>query len=119
MVVCWRCGADLAELTLPLSRFDECPSCRSQLHVCRMCDFYDPRVTKACREDDASDVQEKERANFCDFFRPADNAFDAAIAAADRASAAKLNALFGGDKSDADAGIDNALSDAEDLFRKD
>lgn len=121
MVICWRCGTDLSELSLPLSRIDECPSCRSQLHVCRMCCYYDPRVTKACREDDAEEVREKDRANFCDYFRPADNAFDARVAAADKEAAANLDALFGAEKSDAESGSGGSeqLPDAEDLFRKD
>ena len=47
---CWRCGAALAKLTLPLSRLDECPSCSMPLHVCRMCVHYDPAVARQCRE---------------------------------------------------------------------
>ena len=119
MAVCWRCGADLADLTPPLSRSDECPSCRSQLHVCRMCCYYDPRVTKACREDDAEEVREKDRANFCDYFRLADDAFDAQLAAADKKAAANLDALFGSGEDGPNSGEGIVSPDAEDLFRKD
>ena len=65
---CWRCGAGLEKLTLPLSRMDECPECAVHLHVCHMCINFDPAVTGSCREDAAEEVLEKERANFCDFF---------------------------------------------------
>ena len=49
---------------------DECLKCRSDLHVCKNCEFYDPKVYNECRETSADVVREKERANFCDFFSP-------------------------------------------------
>ena len=117
-IVCYRCGGSLGALSLPLSRRDECPHCENYLHVCRMCRHYDLHVPRQCREDDADDVKEKEQLNFCDYFVPAENAFDAAgKRAADRA-ASELDALFGnGDSGDADLPADDALSDAEKLFR--
>ena len=61
----YRCGASLADISLPFTRLEECPACENYLHVCRMCVYFDPAVPKQCREDDAEEVQEKERANFC------------------------------------------------------
>ena len=61
---CWKCGASLAELSLPLRRIDECRACRAELHVCRMCEFYDTTVAKSCRETIAEEVKDKQRANF-------------------------------------------------------
>jgi len=95
-LVCWRCGASLEALTLPLSRLDECPSCGIQVHVCRLCEYFAPGKPKQCREDDAEEVKEKERANFCDYLRPRAGAFDAAGAAAEQQARAQLAALFGG-----------------------
>ena len=69
-LVCWKCGADLAALTLPLSRRDECPRCRAELHVCRLCVDYDEELAKHCREPTAEEVSDKTGANFCDFFKP-------------------------------------------------
>lgn len=117
-IVCYRCGASLSALSLPLSRRDECPQCQNYLHVCRMCRHYDPHVPRQCREDDAEDVKEKERLNFCDYFVPSANAFDAAgKRAADQASS-QLDALFGdGEAGDTDSSDDGGLSDAEKLFR--
>lgn len=116
MTVCWRCGADLSELTPPLSRTDECPDCRSQLHVCRMCGYFDVNVTRGCREDDADEVRDKDHANFCDYFRLADDAFDAGIAAADKNAAAELDALFGNENGDESA-AGSSGSEADDLFK--
>jgi hypothetical protein len=75
-ICCFRCGTSLRELTLPLSRRDQCPHCSADLHVCKMCCFYDRSVTRQCREDGADDVIEKERVNFCDWFKPSASAFD-------------------------------------------
>jgi hypothetical protein len=114
---CWRCGASLEKLSLPLSRLDECPDCGNYLHVCRMCSFYDPNVAKACREDDAEEVKEKERANFCDYFKPRVGAHDAAISAAEQKARGELDTLFG-DATEPDdvAASDESLKEAESLF---
>ena len=92
---CWRCGADLAAITLPLRRREECPACRAELHVCRMCQFFDRRITKQCRQQDAEEVRSKEEANFCDWFKPRPKAFDAAEAAAQQKARDQLSSLFG------------------------
>jgi len=92
---CWRCGASLAALRLPIGRTEECAACRSQLHVCRMCRSFDRARPKQCREDDAEEVRGKERANFCDWFKPRPGAFDAAGAAAEAAAKSAADSLFG------------------------
>ena len=91
---CWKCGESLAALSLPLARLDECPKCRAQLHVCRMCERFAPRVPKGCSEEDAPDVRDKQSPNFCDYFRPSPKAYDAAARAAEQAAKSALDALF-------------------------
>jgi len=120
MIVCWRCGESLEKLTLPLARLDECPACNAQVHVCRLCVHFDPAIARACREDDADEVREKARANFCDYFRAAENAFSADRAAAEQQAAAQLQSLFGADDSAGESGssADPAIRAAEDLFGK-
>ena len=93
-LTCWKCGASLEELTLPLRRLEECKACRSELHVCRMCVEYDTRVAKHCREPTAEEVRDKTAANFCDHFKPKVGAYVAPTGEADAARAA-LDALFG------------------------
>lgn len=114
---CFRCGASLAALSLPLSRRDACPSCSVHLHVCRMCRFFDPNVPKQCREDDAEEVTDKERVNFCEWFVPDPTAFDPARARRSAAAEAKLAALFGDAASAGDDDEDDPRRKAEDLFR--
>jgi hypothetical protein len=113
--VCWRCGTGLDALSLPLTRLDECPDCQVQLHVCRMCSHFDPTITRSCREDDAEEVREKDRANFCDYFRLRNDAFDSGFAAADGKAKSQLGELFGDDSGEDSA--DGQASEADDLFK--
>lgn len=94
-LVCWKCGGSLASLPLPLSRMAECPACKAELHVCRLCQFYDPRTTRQCSEIRAEEVIVKDRANYCDWFKPRPNAYDARARAKAGSAKAKLDALFG------------------------
>ena len=117
-IACYRCGASLAELSLPLSRQDECPDCRNYVHVCKMCINFDKHVPKQCREDDAEEVVEKARLNFCDWFIPSDTAFDPSKKVGDERAKAALDALFGSDvDAIGDEQTDSSLSDAEQLFK--
>jgi DNA-directed RNA polymerase subunit RPC12/RpoP len=93
--VCWKCGARLEDLLLPVSRYAECRACRAKLHVCRMCEFYDPKVAKQCREPVAEEVHDKERANFCGYFSPNPDAYVASDTGKAAAARADLESLFG------------------------
>ncbi|HEX7027657.1 MAG TPA: hypothetical protein VF268_10480 [Gammaproteobacteria bacterium] len=93
---CWKCGVELKELILPLSRREECPDCRAELHVCRMCEWYDPRVSDHCREERAEAVSDATRANFCDYFKLSTNTFSEKQTVKQTAAKAELEALFGG-----------------------
>ncbi len=118
-LVCWKCGASLAELTLPLRRLEECLQCHAELHVCRMCEWYSVSVAKHCRETVAEEVKDKDRANFCDYFKPRADAFQPV---ADHAVKARsdLDALFGGKGASSgplDA-ADAARARLDELFKK-
>lgn len=52
---------------------DECSKCRSDLHCCKNCQFFDPKVYNECKESQAERVQEKERFNRCDYFQPSNS----------------------------------------------
>ena len=94
-LVCWKCGASLDEVPKPISRYAECLTCRVELHVCRLCRFYDTSVAQDCREPMADEVKDKTRANFCEFFEPRADAFAADSSAGDTGNTDALNALFG------------------------
>ena len=94
-LACFRCGASLSALSLPLSRRDQCPDCSADLHICRMCVHFDKSVPRQCREDGAEDVTDKLRPNFCDWFKPSEKAFDPSGRAEEEAAKDALAALFG------------------------
>lgn len=115
---CWKCGASLAQLTLPLLRLDVCKACGAELHTCKQCTFYDIAVAKHCRETIAEEVRDKQRANFCDYFAINNNAFQPT--ASSDASRTALNELFGNksDHSDNITTTDQVRNALDDLFRK-
>ena len=115
-LVCWRCGAALADEPLPLARAAACVACRADLHVCKMCEFYATGIANDCREPIAERVVNKERANFCGYHKPKPGAFNAASGAATAARAA-LDSLFGG-AGVAPAGAAPSQAALEALFRK-
>ncbi len=120
---CYRCGTSLEKLTLPLSRRDQCPECLVDLHVCLMCISFAPQLADQCSEDDAEEVREKAKANFCDFFEPSGTAYAPGRMSGHERAQAELETLFGGDNDSAQTANDtdparaDALSDAEDLFK--
>ncbi|MDR3607336.1 MAG: hypothetical protein P4M08_08145 [Oligoflexia bacterium] len=90
---CWNCGTALS--ASDYGRGDSCPKCGRDTKTCKGCEFYDRGSNNECRENQADRVVDKERANFCDYFRPR----------------AGLSGTGGPSK-------DSALSAAEALFKK-
>ena len=82
-----------------------------------MCVYYDPRAPEGCTEDDAEEVKDKARANFCDYFKPDAGAHAPGEFEADLAARAQFDSLFGEDDSATTADEDPNLSAAEDLFK--
>ena len=95
MAVCFSCKGQLSSDVKP-SRSDVCPSCGSDIRVCRNCGFFDAKAYNGCREPAAERVLHKEKANFCDYFRPggADDSSEGGDAKAGAKDA--LDRLFGG-----------------------
>lgn len=116
-LVCWNCGASLTGLSLPLRRLDACQSCNAELHVCRLCEFYDTAVAKHCREPVADEVKDKARANFCDYFKPKPGAYTAPDSAAAKARA-ELEQMFSGTVLNSDEVQEAARLALSDLFKK-
>ena len=105
---CWKCGYALDDMPRPLRRRDECPACGADLHVCRMCEFYEPSVAKSCREPIAEEVTDKERANFCDYFRGQPGVDSAGGVGEAESARSQLEAMFGVETRGADGSSDSA-----------
>lgn len=90
-LICFSCNKELTFSGL-IGRREECPHCRADVHVCKNCEHYDPKVYNECRETAADVVREKDRANFCDYFAPRKGG----VASIDKAAALKAaaEALF-------------------------
>jgi hypothetical protein len=126
-LVCWKCGASLADYTLPLRRLEECRACGAELHVCKLCEWYSIAVAKHCREPIAEEVKDKERANFCDYFKPRPGAWSDAGTTAAAQAKTDLEALFGAKATSAPgstpvqgapAATDRARAELDALFGK-
>ena len=87
---CAHCHMEITETRIHIR--DECPKCGRDLHICLNCEFYDRNAYRQCRELIKEPVQDKEKANYCDFFR----AGGAGVSKTDGAGDAlkKLNNLF-------------------------
>lgn len=99
---CWQCGKSLSGLILPMSRREECASCGADQHVCRMCLHFEDKGRGDCSEPRAELVSDRERANFCDYFKPEPNAGGEGFVDKSAEAKAKLAALFGDDDGNAE-----------------
>jgi len=121
-LVCWKCGASLEGMLLPLSRQDKCRACNADLHVCRLCRFYNSRVSDHCDEPLAAGlVSDVNHANFCDYFKPRPEAWQAADTQAAASSKNALDALFGnaGPEEAGASTADSHRTELDALFGKD
>jgi hypothetical protein len=127
-LVCWRCGASLKDTPKPLVRLAQCKACGADLHVCRLCKFYNPNHFEKCDHELAEPAREVDVANFCHYFRPKSDAYNPQEKSRADEAMAQLKALFGETDSgtaQTDPSLDNkpdtktAKDKFEDLFKKD
>jgi hypothetical protein len=105
-LACWNCGESLDDLPRPISRHAFCPKCFTEVHSCRMCRHYDPLIAHGqCDEERAEPPNNKEVANFCDWYEPRGGAYKAARSERHDSARSRLDALFGAD--------DTAAADAQ------
>ncbi|MBS1959781.1 MAG: hypothetical protein JST80_09940 [Bdellovibrionales bacterium] len=90
MTGCWNCGKPINANNF--HRQDTCESCKRDTHACKNCEHYDTAYNNMCRESSADRVVEKEKANFCDYFKPSGRAGGSAKSA--DALKAAADALF-------------------------
>ena len=94
MRLCAFCSKEI-DTEGQICRTDTCPHCGADLYCCVQCDFYDQFTHNKCKEPESEWVADREKANFCDFFR-----FRGGVKAEkDRSKEAKkkLEELFGGE----------------------
>jgi hypothetical protein len=93
-----------------------------------MCLMYDPREPTGCSEEDALEVFEKARANFCDYFKPDPDAYSPGLVEAQSRAESQLASLFGDERASEEGKQtasgdgdtveeDQSLRQAEELFK--
>ena len=88
---CWHCGQTLD--ALDFGRADSCKKCGKDTKVCKNCIYFDPMANNQCRESSADRVVDKERSNFCDWFKPSNGGGGSQAPSRDSLKAA-ADALF-------------------------
>jgi hypothetical protein len=67
---CYKCQEPVkTEANQKVDFRSECIKCKRALHSCLNCNFYDSSAYNHCRESQAEPVKDKERQNFCSYFR--------------------------------------------------
>ena len=67
---CFKCDKELSlEANGNIPRTEQCPHCYADIRSCKMCDFFDTSSYNECRESSADRVVDKEKANFCDYYK--------------------------------------------------
>lgn len=67
MGICQFCGKEIE--VKKVFRNDLCPSCERPLHCCVNCEFYSEYSHNKCLEPQSEWVSDREKANFCEFFK--------------------------------------------------
>ena len=115
---CWKCGAELKNLLLPFSRYEECGKCRADLHACLGCRHYDPTPRTPAAKTGPISSSIKIKRIFATFSRAHESLQTPDTAAAQKARAA-LAEMFGEDlpADDVDSTqSDQALAELKRLF---
>lgn len=116
--LCWKCGAPLT-VPMPLAREAQCLACSADLHVCRLCRFFNPKTFERCDEPRAEKARLSDRSNFCGYFTQIPNpSLRPESHKADQAKA-RLESLFGIPQNATGALGENAARDRlESLFNR-
>ncbi len=67
-LLCWNCGRPTGIRT-KVMRSDSCVHCQADLRCCRGCRHFDPTRRFQCKEAIETNIANKEKNNFCEFFQ--------------------------------------------------
>ena len=69
MTTCWSCRGKVINVKRNVSRSDLCPTCGKSLRCCKNCELHKVGLYNDCREPKAERVGDKEKSNFCEYFK--------------------------------------------------
>ncbi len=117
-ILCHNCKKE-SHYEEPVGRSQECPSCLYDVRVCFNCNFWDPSYSNQCRENQADYVKDKDKSNYCEYFRPRPS--KSSESNMDPTTQKKLDDIFSNlpsDHSTQKSKDDNPLDALESLFKK-
>lgn len=69
-MLCWKCGAQLKDPDWGKISFrEECPTCRTPLHCCKNCVYYQPGLPNDCKVPGTEFVRDRTAMNLCEDFK--------------------------------------------------
>ena len=69
-ILCFACHKPTGlQPNQKIPKSEECYHCYASLRCCKMCSFYDQSSYNECKEPMADRIVDKDKANFCDFFK--------------------------------------------------
>ncbi len=83
-----------------------------------MCVHFAPSRAPRCANDDAEEVRDASKANFCDYFTPSAEAYTRAQRGAEAEAAAALESLFGESAGGSEPEGRDGLSKQDELARR-
>ena len=92
-IKCSICG-NIEDFSNNIGFRDECSKCKSSLHICKNCAFYSETSYNECKEPQADRVLDKEKANYCDYFKANENLSNLSKTQSKEDVYNKLNSLF-------------------------
>lgn len=66
-MICWKCKKEIKIDSI--FRTSVCPICNADLHSCKNCLFFSTSSHFECKESVDEKIIDKEKSNFCDYFR--------------------------------------------------
>jgi hypothetical protein len=93
MALCCFCSKELT-IKGRIMRKDVCPSCGKDLYCCMQCEFHDPSSHNECREPLSDMVRDRDKVNFCGYFRFSGQKADESRSAKEKVKS-ELDKLFG------------------------
>lgn len=94
MAVCYFCGKEIPQGER-VYRSSRCLSCGKDIKICLNCEFYSPGSQWDCREAVSEPVEEKDSANFCEYFSLAHTTRKTSEEEKRKSARSKFDNLFG------------------------
>ena len=95
MAKCFSCSNSLDNLlSLTIGRGETCEKCDSDVRCCYNCSHFDQSSYNSCAEPQADRVVDKDRSNFCDYFKLGESSYSKSGDSSKDEALKKLDDIF-------------------------